>query len=1179
MTGVLSNGSLLKTMGFNQNGVMNAGDGIGLFGNNTYTGSTRISGGLNVVTGTNASTSVEVFGSSANSTLSLQGANGSYLSATTIQAFSGATFQIDNNAALGGPGNFNITVPAAQNNNRLADNVALQLRDGGFTYRGLANTAATETIGSLAVLGGHNVLNLATSGTGTVALTVANDFTMAPRSSLGFNITTLGGTTKLFVNGAVPAGDATGILPRVVTTSDFVTYNGVTGFTPYTGYATDFTTAGTNVSTTGAATVASSVNVNAVKSTNTGTTTINAGQTLGVTSGMVLSASGTRTYAGGTMAFGSTPGAFFGSNTVSTSAITGSAGLLNAQGTLTLNGDLSGLTGTMTQNGFGQTTLATNTFGGAIEVREGQFNLNTSQTLAGQGAITLGVSTNDVDLVGAPPLLSLSGAPASSTFARDIIVSNGSLTNNGVQLGNSFMAGLGPLSNTTGSQTVSGNITLNTPFRIQGGGAGGTGSTNFTGNITGPSSIRVVNGRMTFSGNYSNAGGFWLGETGNVTQVTFNGTAGGTAPLIINGSNTGSFIAYTSGALPTGLISTNNSGPAGLANLTPLDNSTINNNFALNGVGYSFDVFSAGSGSVGANVGAGLSSTWTGQMSGLGGLVKSGAGILTLSNASNTYTGTTTVSAGTLFINGDTSGSLVNVTGGTLGGTGPVGGITAANGTVAPGNGAGLLTSVGNVTFNTGTTFKIEIGGVNAGTEYDRLQVTGTVNLGAGVANLNGLLINAFTPVAGQQFTIIQSTGGITGTFAQGSSINIGGTDFTITYNANSVVLSVPTPTPTPTASPTATATATPTATRHRQHQQRHRLLTATPTPAPTPTPTATVGACVVVTASAGDVGPTNYADVGSAFAAINAGIPQGVILVSVTCDTVEPVSAILNASGTGSANYTSVTVNPVGTRTVSGTLARPLINLNGADNVTIDGLGGGNSLTLDNTSTAATASTVHLIGDASNNVVTNCTIKGASSAVTRGTIFIDTGTATGNIGNTFSNNSITNSGANFPVNGIFSRGTSATVFNSGTITQNNIQDYFSATLVTAGINLGATGNSAWSITNNRLFQTADRVYTTGNTHSGIFIGVGAGYTISGNVIGFANSAGTGTTNTIGNSVALPGFPASYAVAGTANATLYRGINAAFTAAGAVSNIQGNTIAGHAIYTSLKRTDLHRYPR
>src|SRR4029077_14431261 len=307
-----------------------------------------------------------------------------------------------NNANLGGTGNFNFPVPPAQNNNRLTDNVQLQLRDGGFVYRGLANTPATETIGSLAVSGGHSVLNLATSGTGTVALTLANDFTMTPRSSLGFNINTLGGTTKLFVNGAVPAADATGILPRFVTISDFVTYNGVTGLTPYTGYATHFSTPGTNVSVTAASTVASSVNINALKrGSSSFTTTIGSGVTLSITSGVILSTGGTGTYAGGTIAFGSAPGAFFGSNTVSTSAITGSQGLLNAQGTLTLNGDLSGLTGTITQNGFGTSILGTNTFGGLIEVREGAFNINTSQTLSGQGAITLGVPANDVDLVGA----------------------------------------------------------------------------------------------------------------------------------------------------------------------------------------------------------------------------------------------------------------------------------------------------------------------------------------------------------------------------------------------------------------------------------------------------------------------------------------------------------------------------------------------------------------------------------------------------------------------------------------------------------------------------------------------------------------------------------------------------------------------------------------------------------
>src|SRR5205823_2775381 len=48
VTGVISNGSLLKTIGYNTNGALvPASDGIGLFANNTYTGSTTINGGTN----------------------------------------------------------------------------------------------------------------------------------------------------------------------------------------------------------------------------------------------------------------------------------------------------------------------------------------------------------------------------------------------------------------------------------------------------------------------------------------------------------------------------------------------------------------------------------------------------------------------------------------------------------------------------------------------------------------------------------------------------------------------------------------------------------------------------------------------------------------------------------------------------------------------------------------------------------------------------------------------------------------------------------------------------------------------------------------------------------------------------------------------------------------------------
>ena len=62
----------------------------------------------------------------------------------------------------------------------------------------------------------------------------------------------------------------------------------------------------------------------------------------------------------------------------------------------------------------------------------------------------------------------------------------------------------------------------------------------------------------------------------------------------------------------------------------------------------------------------------------------------------------------------------------------------------------------------------------------------------------------------------------------------------------------------------------------------------------------------------------------------------------------------------------------------------------------------------------------------------------------------------------------------------------------------------------------------AWTITNNKLFQTATRIYTTSNTHNGINVAVGSGYTITGNTIGFADSAGNGTTNIVGNKRRLP---------------------------------------------------------
>ena len=104
---------------------------------------------------------------------------------------------------------------------------------------------------------------------------------------------------------------------------------------------------------------------------------------------------------------------------------------------------------------------------------------------------------------------------------------------------------------------------------------------------------------------------------------------------------------------------------------------------------------------------------------------------------------------------------------------------------------------------------------------------------------------------------------------------------------------------------------------------------------------------------------PTAYATLGAAFAAINDGATHlGTITIDVCGDTTEGAAATLNEV----AGVTSVTIAPAGgaARTISGIVAgEGLILLNGADNVTIDGLNsGGNSLTISNTAAVATTGT-----------------------------------------------------------------------------------------------------------------------------------------------------------------------------------------------------------------------------
>jgi trimeric autotransporter adhesin len=331
-------------------------------------------------------------------------------------------------------------------------------------------------------------------------------------------------------------------------------------------------------------------------------------------------------------------------------------------------------------------------------------------------------------------------------------------------------------------------------------------------------------------------------------------------------------------------------------------------------------------------------------------------------------------------------------------------------------------------------------------------------------------------------------------------------------------------------------------------------------------TPAAVSGAVVVFstggTGSAGVGYPSLTVATTGAFVALNGGTAHtGTVSIYITADvTIETGATPLNAS----AAWTSMTVNPIGARTVSGNAALPLIDLAGADNVTINGLNtGGNSLTISNTNTgsASTTSTFRFISDATGNTITNCSILGSSTMATGtngGTIFFSTSSSTGNDNNTISNCNIGPAGANLPTKAIYGNGSTGatTSNNNNTIIGCNIFDFFNVSAASRGILL-LSGNTDWTISNNRFYQTAGRVFTSGVAHYVIEINsttgtLGVGFNVSGNIIGFATASGTGT----------------YTLSGSTN--LFRAISITSVGTTSATNIQGNTITNisHSTTTS-----------
>jgi len=156
-----------------------------------------------------------------------------------------------------------------------------------------------------------------------------------------------------------------------------------------------------------------------------------------------------------------------------------------------------------------------------------------------------------------------------------------------------------------------------------------------------------------------------------------------------------------------------------------------------------------------------------GLISGSGGVTKDGLGGALLAN-SNSYTGPTTVAGGLLIIDGSQPNSVVNVTGGALGGTGTTGAINVTAGALGAGtitSPTGVLSARGNIKLSAASAFAVKLNGTTPGSGHDQLNVNGQVDLGG--SGLLPVSLPEFTPTVGDTFVIIANDGTepVVGTF------------------------------------------------------------------------------------------------------------------------------------------------------------------------------------------------------------------------------------------------------------------------------------------------------------------------------------------------------------------------------------------------------------------------------
>jgi gliding motility-associated-like protein len=264
-------------------------------------------------------------------------------------------------------------------------------------------------------------------------------------------------------------------------------------------------------------------------------------------------------------------------------------------------------------------------------------------------------------------------------------------------------------------------------------------------------------------------------------------------------------------------------------------------------------------------------------------------------------------------------------------------------------------------------------------------------------------------------------------------------------------------------------------------------------------------------------VGGSEYLTLQDAFTDINDGNLTGDIVLEIVASFTQGTAILYPSGYLGNSSYTSITIYPTGTGyTISGNVNGPLIEFNGADNVTIDGRvnqSGNADLTIYNSNTGTLASVIKFAESASGNSIQYCTIKGSGTGTSCGIVFFsNSSTGNGNDDNYIDNNFITCNGSSRPFNAIFSSGTTGRENSGNNITNNKFYDLLNKGNASNGINIDAF-STGWIISFNSFYETASFVATASVEYSIIKINntSGAGFNITGNFIGGSTSSCGGT--------------------------------------------------------------------